>query len=254
LTAVPTEPSSESRFERGLPWAAGLVLLLALLAEFRSLIRPDTGFLLDAAGRVLDGAVIYRDVVEINPPLIVWLDRGRFAPRPGPKSRGLMTFVARAVAGRPRVFAVGALVVTLLAVWQVRSFGRAQLEYDFSRLRRADTWTSGEGYWGRKMEAVLRRNLSPTVILTAAHCDWGLPRMAVTFDSDYTEFLPSMNLAFNVTDSIVTRLSASKTLTRANPNALRPATTFNDPSAQNASTPGFSVVTSDLKETSLTRP
>ena len=74
LTAVPTEPSSESRFERGLTWAAGLVLLLALLAEFRSLIRPDTGFLLDAAGRVLDGAVIYRDVVEINPPLIIWLN------------------------------------------------------------------------------------------------------------------------------------------------------------------------------------
>ena len=74
MTAVPTEPSSESRFERGLTWAAGLVLLLALLAEFRSLIRPDTGFLLDAAGRVLDGAVIYRDVVEINPPLIIWLN------------------------------------------------------------------------------------------------------------------------------------------------------------------------------------
>ncbi len=54
--------------------AAGVVLLLALLAEFNSLIRPDSGFLLDAAGRVLDGAVIYRDVVEINPPLIIWLN------------------------------------------------------------------------------------------------------------------------------------------------------------------------------------
>jgi len=28
--------------------------------------------------------------------------------------------------------------------------------------------------------------ISPTVFLTAAHCDWGLPRMAVTFDSAYT--------------------------------------------------------------------
>ena len=27
--------------------------------------------------------------------------------------------------------------------------------------------------------------ISSTVFLTAAHCDWGLPRMAVTFDSDY---------------------------------------------------------------------
>jgi hypothetical protein len=28
--------------------------------------------------------------------------------------------------------------------------------------------------------------ISSTVFLTAAHCDWGLARMAVTFDSDYT--------------------------------------------------------------------
>lgn len=28
--------------------------------------------------------------------------------------------------------------------------------------------------------------ISSTVFLTAAHCDWGLTRMAVTFDSDYT--------------------------------------------------------------------
>ena len=27
--------------------------------------------------------------------------------------------------------------------------------------------------------------ISPTVFLTAAHCDWGIPRLAVTFDSVY---------------------------------------------------------------------
>jgi len=27
--------------------------------------------------------------------------------------------------------------------------------------------------------------ISPTVFLTAAHCDWGIPRLAVTFDSNY---------------------------------------------------------------------
>src|SRR5687768_10571845 len=27
--------------------------------------------------------------------------------------------------------------------------------------------------------------ISPTVFLTAAHCDWGVPRLAVTFDSVY---------------------------------------------------------------------
>jgi hypothetical protein len=44
---------------------------LTVLAEFRSVLRPDVAFLLYAARRVLDGARLYIDVVEINPPLIV---------------------------------------------------------------------------------------------------------------------------------------------------------------------------------------
>jgi hypothetical protein len=51
-----------------------LLLGITLVAEFRSYARPDTGFLLDAAGRVLDGARLYVDVVEINPPLVVGLN------------------------------------------------------------------------------------------------------------------------------------------------------------------------------------
>jgi hypothetical protein len=43
-------------------------------AELRSLARPDIGFLLDAAARLLDGAKLYVDVVEINPPLIIALN------------------------------------------------------------------------------------------------------------------------------------------------------------------------------------
>jgi TonB-dependent receptor len=60
-------------------------------------------------------------------------------------------------------------------------------------------------------------------------------RVDITLDSDYDEFLPSMNIAYNVLDNLVVRASGSRTMTRANPNAMRPATTFNDPSAQNAS-------------------
>lgn len=36
--------------------------------------HPDLAFYLYAAARVLDGAVLYRDIVEINPPLIIWLN------------------------------------------------------------------------------------------------------------------------------------------------------------------------------------
>ena len=95
--------------------------------------------------------------------------------------------------------------------------------------------------WNQKFDLgghAFRVNLGGRYVQTdqtiSAPNNIGGARVVTTFDSDYNEFLPSMNLAFNVTDSIVTRLSASKTLTRANPNAMRPATTFNDPSAQNA--------------------
>jgi hypothetical protein len=53
---------------------AAALVLLAVVPEFRSRTLPDTGWLLYAAGRLLDGATLYVDLVEVNPPLIVWLN------------------------------------------------------------------------------------------------------------------------------------------------------------------------------------
>jgi len=53
-------------------WAG--CITLALLGIAAELARPgtaDMGFFLYAAGRVLDGARLYRDVVDLNPPLII---------------------------------------------------------------------------------------------------------------------------------------------------------------------------------------
>ena len=53
---------------------AAIVLAIAVLgcaAEFATFARSDMAFLLYAAERVLDGARLYVDVVEINPPLII---------------------------------------------------------------------------------------------------------------------------------------------------------------------------------------
>ncbi len=49
---------------------------LTLAAQVSRAASPDMAFLLYAGGRVLDGARLYRDIVEINPPLIVWLNVG----------------------------------------------------------------------------------------------------------------------------------------------------------------------------------
>lgn len=53
---------------------AAALVLLAVVPEFRSRTLPDTGWLLYAATRMLDGATLYVDLVEVNPPLIVWLN------------------------------------------------------------------------------------------------------------------------------------------------------------------------------------
>jgi TonB-dependent receptor len=53
--------------------------------------------------------------------------------------------------------------------------------------------------------------------------------------TDYSKVLPSMNMAYNVTDTIVGRFSASRTITRPNPSAMLPATNFSDPSGATAS-------------------
>ncbi len=116
-------------------------------------------------------AFAWGTTVLLMPPVLGWLDRGRYAPSVRPVSGRLMAAVARLVSAHPRLLVGGAVVLTLLAVWKVRGFGRDQLEYDFSRLRRRDTWASGEGYWGKRMDTLLGRYLTPTVILTDSEAE-----------------------------------------------------------------------------------
>jgi hypothetical protein len=53
---------------------AAVGVALAVAAELSRLAPPDMGFLLYAAGRMHAGDVLYRDLLEINPPLIVGLN------------------------------------------------------------------------------------------------------------------------------------------------------------------------------------
>jgi hypothetical protein len=68
--------SPGSPLERRPVFLAALAALigLGLAAHFRGYVGPDTGFLLDEAARVLDGARLYVDLVDMNPPLIVLLN------------------------------------------------------------------------------------------------------------------------------------------------------------------------------------
>jgi predicted RND superfamily exporter protein len=135
--------------------AAGVSYASLALTDFRGF--RQFGFI-GGIGMLLSWGLAF----VLMPPLAAWVDR----TPPRPKQRAVLGLVA-AFVQRHRVAVVA--VTTALAVgaaWKVRTFGPGQIETDFSKLRRADTWTSGEGYWGRKMDALLGTYVTPTVILT----------------------------------------------------------------------------------------
>lgn len=53
----------------------------------------------------------------------------------------------------------------------------------------------------------------------------------VNTDNTYENWLPSANVAFNVTENAVLRAAASRTMTRPNPSAMLPGLSFSSPSA-----------------------
>jgi predicted RND superfamily exporter protein len=140
--------------------AAGVAYASLVAMQFRGFRQFGA---IGGIGMVVAWAV----TVVLGPPLIAWLDGGRLRADPPTVHRGsVMGAITRWVTARPRTVAGGATLLTLLSVFVVRGFGRDQLEYDFGRLRRRDTWAVGEGYWGKKMDALLGRYLTPTVLLT----------------------------------------------------------------------------------------
>lgn len=154
-------------------WSARLGTLSAALGasvSYVSLISTQfRGFrqfgIIGGLGMVLSWAVTF----VCMPPLIAWLDRGgraTIAHRTGRTDSPFLVGALARMVNRHRmlVFGVGA-VVTLLAVAKASTFGIDQLEYDVSNLRRHDTWTKGEGYWGHRMDDLLGRYLTPTVLL-----------------------------------------------------------------------------------------
>jgi predicted RND superfamily exporter protein len=100
------------------------------------------------------------------PALIVQLDRGAGAIAPSSAASDRTTRPAAFVLRHRAAIAAIAVLATVLSMVKVRSFGLDQIEVDVSKLRRRDTWTSGEGYWGGQMDKILSRYLSPIVMLT----------------------------------------------------------------------------------------
>ena len=106
----------------------------------------------------------------LAPSLVAWIET-RFEPKhhdvrpPTPRRSRATTFIHGLLQRRNSVLVVAA-VITVVALIELRSLNSGHIESDFTRGRRRDTWTSGEGYWGGKMDRLLGGSLTPTVVLT----------------------------------------------------------------------------------------
>lgn len=154
-------------------WGARLGTLAAALAaavSYASLILTEfRGFrqfgYIGCAGMLASWVTAF----VLVPPLLKWLDRDDPAPvveAPAAKA-GIMRLVATWVERWPVPIVTAALALTVVSAVAVSRFdSSAQIEYDFSKLRRIDTWLNGDGYWGRRVDALLGRYLTPTVVLS----------------------------------------------------------------------------------------
>jgi hypothetical protein len=124
------------------------------------------------------------------PPLLKWLDRGPMARPAKPRRREAMSLrlLAAVERGAPLIVA-GAVGLAALSAFAVSRFDASHIEYDFNKLRRVDTWKTGEGYWGRKMDAILGHYVTPTVIL----CD--TPEQARAVEASVRKSVESGTLA-----------------------------------------------------------
>lgn len=157
-------------------WGSSLGTLAAALAaavSYASLIVTEfRGFhqfgYIGGAGMVASWATAF----VLVPPLVKWLDREE-RPSPleaeasGPTAPRIMAGLAALIERRPGAVLAGAVAFTLGSALAVARFDPSTgVEYDLSKLRRVDTWTSGDGYWGRKVDDVLGRYVTPTVLLS----------------------------------------------------------------------------------------
>jgi predicted RND superfamily exporter protein len=146
-----------------------LAAAFAAAASYASLILTEfRGFrqfgYIGGAGLVASWVVPF----VLMPSLLQWIDRqdtaSLLASRMG---RGLMGRLVAVIERWPVPIVAVASAMTLTAIFAVSRFDvSTQLEHDFSKLRRSDTWVNGDGYWGKKVDNLLGRYLTPTVVMT----------------------------------------------------------------------------------------
>jgi predicted RND superfamily exporter protein len=150
-------------------WLATLTAALAAGVAYASLLATDfRGFnqfgLIGGVGMALSWIFSY----VMTPPLVLAWERRRPIPRAGQRpARPLFTLaVSHAVDRAPRVTAIAAAAITVLAAWQLVRFARDPFEYDFRNLRSEAALRDGAvAWWDGRVDALFGDHTTPTVVL-----------------------------------------------------------------------------------------
>jgi predicted RND superfamily exporter protein len=151
-------------------WRATLAAALASGASYASLIFTDfRGFnqfgWIGGIGIVMCWVAMY----ALMPPLCFLLGE-RLRPRPVAPSqrtprRSLAARVADFTMRNRRGVLLALAVLGLVSIAGLAKRRGDWIEYDLSKLRRKDSWVSGERYWGKRMDAATGRYLTPSVVM-----------------------------------------------------------------------------------------
>ncbi len=150
-------------------WLATLTAALAAGVAYASLLATDfRGFnqfgLIGGVGMALSWIFAY----VMTPPLVLAWERRAPIPKAGQRpARPLFTLaVSHAVERAPRLTALAAAVVTVLAGWQLLRFAADPFEYDFRKLRSEAALRDGAvASWDARVDALYGDHLTPTVVL-----------------------------------------------------------------------------------------
>jgi uncharacterized protein len=105
----------------------------------------------------------------LMPALCVLLGE-RLRPRPGALAQratkpGIAARVTEFTMRHRRVVLGALAVVAAISLAGLSTRRGDWIEYDMSKLRRKDSWVSGERYWGKRMDAATGRYLTPSVVM-----------------------------------------------------------------------------------------
>lgn len=146
--------------------AAGLSYGSLMLTDFR-------GFNQFGIIGGLGMALCWATTVSVLPALLVFLENKNLLKASTIKRSEksyLDPFINKVLSWNKAIVAMTVLSIIVCGYFCTK-FSQSTLESDFSKLRNIHSMTSGAGYWGRKVDSVFERYLTPTAIMTESSPD-----------------------------------------------------------------------------------